>query len=77
MSHHDKLTASITFKCTPELAQEIGGLALVDDMGTSEWVRIAAQEKAARYRQRYECMSAIYGPTRETTLDPVEPEKTP
>lgn len=34
--NHEKLTASITFKCTPEFAQEIGGLALVDDMGLSE-----------------------------------------
>lgn len=64
-----KLTASITFKCTHELKEQVEGLALMDDMPWSEWVRVAVMEKISEKKRQHEYLSRVFGRTTDTLND--------
>lgn len=61
-----KLTASMTFKCTPELKEQVEGLACMDDMPWSEWIRNAVMEKVREKRRQHEFLSKVFGSTTVT-----------
>ncbi|WP_151820172.1 hypothetical protein [Acinetobacter soli] len=61
-----KLTASMCFKCTQELKEQVEGLACMDDMPWSEWIRNAVMEKVREKKRQHEYLMKVFGNTTDT-----------
>lgn len=71
LEEEGKLTSSMTFKCTPELKEQVEGLALMDDMPWSEWIRIAVMDKVREKRRQHEYLLKVFGSTKATKSNEV------
>lgn len=66
MAPNEKLLDAITFKVTPDMKQEIAGLAIASDMEISEFVRVAVESLIAKRRAEYSALHAIFGGKEQT-----------
>jgi len=62
----EKANASISFKCSDEFIATVDGLAAMDDVKRSKWVRDAVMEKIQTKKRQHECLSRVFGLTTNT-----------